>query len=151
VLIRIDEPDLSLLKGADYPGIVLMAVALSTLEYVLEKGSRWNWFDDATIRNCARIAAIAGVLFVIRSLTFARPVVDLRALKNRNFAVGCFLSFVTGIGIFSTIYLTPLFLGYVRGYSALQTGIAIFSTGAASLAGVPVYIFLARKFDTRWR
>jgi MFS transporter, DHA2 family, multidrug resistance protein len=150
VLIRIDEPDLSLLKGADYPGIVLMAVALSTLEYVLEEGSRWNWFDDATIRNCARIAAIASVLFVIRSLTFARPVVDLRALKNRNFAVGCFLSFVTGIGIFSTIYLTPLFLGYVRGYSALQTGIAIFSTGAASLAGVPVYILLARKFDTRW-
>jgi len=150
LLIRIDEPDLSLLKGADYPGIVLMAVALSTLEYVLEEGSRWNWLDDATIRNCARIAAIAGVLFVIRSLTFARPVVDLRALTNRNFAVGCFLSFVTGIGIFSTIYLTPLFLGYVRGYSAWQTGIAIFSTGAASLAGVPVYILLARKFDTRW-
>src|ERR1700745_1805081 len=127
-----------------------MAVALSTLEYVLEEGSRWNWFDDATIRHCAWIAVITGVLFVVRSLTFARPVVDLRALGNRNFAVGCFLSFVTGIGIFSTIYLTPLFLGYVRGFSAWQTGIAIFSTGAASLTGVPVYIFLAKKFDTRW-
>ena len=150
LLIRMDEPDLSLLKGADYPGIVLMAIALSTLEYVLEEGSRWNWFDDATIRHCAWIAAIAGVLFIIRSLTFARPVVDLRALKNRNFALGCFLSFVTGIGIFSTIYLTPLFLGYVRGYSAWQTGIAIFSTGVASLIGIPVYVFLARKFDTRW-
>src|SRR6201998_358169 len=150
LLIRIDEPDVSLLKDADYPGIVLMAVALSTLEYVLEEGSRWNWFGDATIRNCAWVSAIAGVLFVIRSLTFARPVVDLRALKNRNFALGCFLSFVTGIGIFSTIYLTPLFLGYVRGYSAWQTGVAILSTGAASLAGVPIYILLARKFDTRW-
>jgi MFS transporter, DHA2 family, multidrug resistance protein len=150
LLIRIDEPDLSLLKGADYIGIVLMAVGLGTLEYVLEEGSRWNWFDDSTIRLCAWIAAIAGVLFVIRSLTFARPVVDLRALSNRNFAVGCFLSFVTGIGIFSTIYLTPLFLGYVRGFSAWQTGVAIFSTGAASLAGVPVYVMLARKIDTRW-
>jgi DHA2 family multidrug resistance protein len=150
LLIRIDESDWTLLKEADYPGIVLMAVALGTLEYVLEEGARWNWFDDRIIRNCAWIAAIAGVLFVIRSLTFARPVVDLRALKNRNFAVGCFLSFVTGIGIFSTIYLTPLFLGYVRGYSAWQTGIAIFSTGVASLAGVPVYIMLAKKFDTRW-
>ena len=48
---KIDEPDLSLLKGADYPGIVLMAIALGTLEYVLEEGSRWNWFDDATIRD----------------------------------------------------------------------------------------------------
>jgi DHA2 family multidrug resistance protein len=61
-------------------------------------------------------------------------------LGNRNFALGCLLSFVTGIGIFTTIYLTPLFLGYVRGYSAWQTGTAIFSTGAASLIGTPVYI-----------
>jgi MFS transporter, DHA2 family, multidrug resistance protein len=150
LLVRIDEPDLKLLKDADYLGIALMAISLGTLEYVLEEGSRWNWFDDATIRTCAWVAAIAGVLFVVRSLTFARPVVDLRALKNRNFAVGCFLSFVTGVGIFSTIYLTPLFLGYVRGYSAWQTGVAIFSTGAASLAGTPVYVFLARKLDTRW-
>ena len=82
---------------------------------------------------------------MIRSLTFARPVVDLRALGNRNFALGCVLSFITGIGIFSTIYLTPLFLGYVRGFSAWQTGMAIFSTGVASLVGVPVYIVLARK------
>jgi DHA2 family multidrug resistance protein len=150
LLVRIDEPDPKLLKDADYPGIALMAVALGTLEYVLEEGSRWNWFDDTTILGCAWVAAIAGILFVLRSLTFARPVVDLRALTNRNFALGCFLSFVTGIGIFSTIFLTPLFLGYVRGFSAWQTGVAIFSTGAASLAGVPVYIFLARKFDTRW-
>ena len=150
LLVSIDEPNWKLLKDADYPGIALLAVALGTLEYVLEEGSRWNWFDDATIRICSWVAAIAGVLFVVRSLTFARPVVDLRALKNPNFAVGCFLSFVTGIGIFSTTYLTPLFLGYVRGFSAWQTGLAIFSTGAASLVGTPVYVLLARKFDTRW-
>jgi DHA2 family multidrug resistance protein len=43
-----------------------------------------------------------------------------------------------------------LFLGYVRGFSAWQTGTAIFSTGVASMVGVPVYIVLARKFDTRY-
>src|SRR5579863_4365289 len=148
--VRIDRLDLSLLRGADYPGIALMAVALGTIEYVLEEGSRWNWFDDATIRTCSWVAATAGVLFVIRSLSVANPVVDLRALTNRNFALGCFLSFVTGVGIFSTIYLTPLFLGYVRGFAAWQTGLAIFSTGAASLIGVPIYIFLAKKVDLRW-
>ena len=92
LLVRIDEPDWTLLKNADYPGIVLMAIALGTLEYVLEEGSRWNWFDDRTIRNCAWIAAVSGLLFVWRSLTYAHPVVELRALTNRNFAVGCFLS-----------------------------------------------------------
>jgi DHA2 family multidrug resistance protein len=150
VLVDIDKPDLSLLKGADYPGIVLMAIALGNLEYFLEEGARWNWFDDRTITGCAWIAGISGILFVVRSLTFANPVVDLRAFTNRNFAVGCFQSFVTGIGIFSTIYLTPLFLGYVRGFSAWQTGLAIFSTGVASIVGVPVYVALGRKVDLRW-
>src|SRR6516164_11527537 len=149
-LVDIDKPDLCLLRGADYAGIALMAISLGTLEYVLEEGTRWNWFDDGTIKTCAYIAGISGILFVVRSLTFARPVVDLGALTNRNFLVGCLLSFITGVGIFSTIYLTPLFLGYVRGFSAWQIGTAIFSTGAASLIGVPIYIFLAKKFDTRW-
>jgi DHA2 family multidrug resistance protein len=150
LLVDIDTPDWSLLKGADYPGIALLAVGLGSLQYVLEEGARWNWFDDETIRTYSVVAVVAGGLFVIRSLTFANPVVDLRALGNRNFLLGCILSFVTGICLFATIYLTPLFLGYVRGYSAWQTGLAIASTGTASLVGVPVYILLARKMDTRW-
>jgi DHA2 family multidrug resistance protein len=150
LLVDIDKPDLSLLADADYPGIVLMAIALGTLEYVLEEGARWNWFSDQTIRTCAFIAAGSGLLFIARSLTYSNPVVDLRALTNRNFLVGSILSFVTGIGIFSTIYLTPLFLGYVRGFSAWQTGVAVFSTGVASLIGVPIYVALGRRVDQRW-
>jgi MFS transporter, DHA2 family, multidrug resistance protein len=150
MLVRIDAPDFRLLKQADYVGIVLLAVGLGLLEYVLEEGTRWNWFDDATIRTCAWVAGISLVLFVFRSLTYRHPVMDLSALRNRNFALGCFLSFVTGVGIFTTIYLTPLFLDYVRGFSALQTGEAIFSTGVASLIGMPFYILLAKKFDGRW-
>ncbi len=150
VLVRIDRPDLSLLRGADYPGIALMAAGLGTLEYVLEEGTRWNWFDDDGIRAGAWVAGLALAAFVVRSLTYRNPVVDLRALADRNFALGCFLSFVTGLGIFTTIYLTPLFLGYVRGFSAWQTGAALFSTGLASLAGTAAYIVLARRFDIRW-
>ncbi|MEK7954417.1 DHA2 family efflux MFS transporter permease subunit [Luteolibacter soli] len=149
-LVKIDKPDLSLLKQADYLGIALMAVFLGSLQYVLEEGARWNWFDDETITIFAVIAAVTGVLFVIRCLRFAHPVVDLRAFGNRNFLLGCILSFITGVGIFATVYLTPLFLGYVRGYSAWQVGIAVASTGAASLIGTVFYIVLARKFDTRW-
>ena len=150
MLVDIDKPDIKLLREADYIGIVLMALGLGTLEYVLEEGSRWNWFSDSTITSCAWIAGISLLAFIARCLMITAPVVDFRALTNRNFAVGCFLSFVVGIGMFATIYLTPLFLGYVRGFSAWQTGVAVFSTGIASLAGVPVYIYLAKRVDLRW-
>src|SRR5437879_5163990 len=62
MLVRIDQPKHALLRGADYIGIVLMAVGLGTLEYVLEEGTRWNWFDDRTIRLGAWVAGIALVL-----------------------------------------------------------------------------------------
>ena len=150
ILVRIDKPDLSLLRGADYWGMTLMAVFLGCLEYTLEEGPRWDWFGDNTIRTTAWISGVAGVAFIWRSLTFSRPVVDLRALQSRNFALGCFFSFMTGVGIFSTIYLTPLFLGRVRGFSALQIGLAVFSTGIFQVLAIPVYTFMARRVDLRW-
>jgi MFS transporter, DHA2 family, multidrug resistance protein len=150
MLVRIDQPDLTLLKGADYLGMALMAVFLGTLEYALEEGPRWEWFDDDAVRYCAITAVVTGVGFVWRSLTYANPVVDLTALRSRNFALGCFFSFVTGIGIFATIYLTPLFLGRVRGFSALQIGLAVFSTGVFQVMAIPVYTICAKRFDLRW-
>ncbi|HXA44067.1 MAG TPA: DHA2 family efflux MFS transporter permease subunit [Candidatus Angelobacter sp.] len=150
LVVKIDQADFSVLRGADYPGMMLMALCLGCLEYTLEEGPRWNWFEDNVILSTAWISALTGIAFVWRSLAYKNPFVDLRALKNPNFALGCFFSFVTGIGIFATIYLTPLFLGRVRGYSALQIGEAIFSTGIFQMLAIPFYTFLARRVDLRW-
>jgi DHA2 family multidrug resistance protein len=150
ILVRVDKADPTLLRGADYPGMALMALFLGCLEYTLEEGPRWDWFGDETIRTTAWISAIAGLAFIWRSLSFDRPVVDLRALASRNFALGCFFSFATGIAIFATIYLTPLFLGRVRGFSALQIGLAVFSTGIFQISAIPLYSILARRIDLRW-
>jgi len=150
MLVRIDEPDLRLLKGADYLSMVFMALFLGCLEYTLEEGPRWNWFSDSTILITAWVSGLAALAFIGRTLSVSNPVVDLRALGERNFALGCFFSFVTGIGLFATIYLTPLFLGRVRGYSALDIGLAVFSTGVFQILSIPVYAFLANRVDLRW-
>jgi DHA2 family multidrug resistance protein len=150
LLVRVDKPNLTLLRSADYLGMLLMALFLGCLEYTLEEGARWNWLSDSTIRATAWIAALAGIAFVWRSLTYHHPVVDLRALKIRNFALGSFFSFVTGIGIFATIYLTPVFLGQVRGLSASQIGFSVFSTGLFQIVSLPFYVVLARRVDLRW-
>ena len=57
---------------------------------------------------------------------------------------------MTGIGIFATIYLTPVFLSEVRGFSALQIGVAVLSTGVFQVMGIPVYVILAKRIDLRW-
>jgi len=150
ILVRVDKPNPALLRGADYPGIVLMALCLGCLEYTLEEGERWDWLSDDTIRATAWIAAVTGVAFIWRSLRHPQPIVDFTALKIRNFGLGSLFSFVSGIVIFATIYLTPLFLGRVRGLSALQTGLAVFSTGLFQVSAIPIYAVLAKRIDLRW-
>ncbi|MES2103019.1 MAG: DHA2 family efflux MFS transporter permease subunit [Pseudomonadota bacterium] len=150
ILVRIDKPNLSLLRGADYFGIAMMAIFLGCLEYTLEEGPRLDWLGDSTILATAWLSGLAAVGFIWRSLVIDNPIVDLRALKDRNFALGSAFSFMSGVGIFATIYLTPLFLGRVRGFSALDIGLAVFSTGIFQVLSIPVYAFFANRVDLRW-
>jgi DHA2 family multidrug resistance protein len=149
-LVKIDKPDWKLIRNADYLGMVLMALFLGCLEYTLEEGPRLDWFGNHEMTATAWISGLSAIGFIWRSLTYAEPVVDLRALKDRNFALGCFFSFMTGVGIFATIYLTPLFLGRVRGFSALDIGLAVFSTGVFQIMSIPFYSMLANRVDLRW-
>ena len=149
LLVRIDSPNPELLRGADYFSIVLLALSLGCLEYTLEEGPRWGWFDDSTITTTGWIALLCGVLFIFRTLNHAKPIMDLRALKDPGFSLGCYFSFMAGVGIFATIYLTPLFLSQVRGFSALEIGLAIFSTGIFQILSIPFYAWLANRVDLR--
>lgn len=150
LLVKVDSADPTLLRGADYLSILLLALSLGCLEYTLEEGPRWGWFDDATLTTTAWVALLCGVAFVIRTLRHPQPVMDLRALQDRTFSLGCYFSFMAGVGIFATIYLTPLYLGSVRGFSALEIGLAVFSTGLFQVMSIPFYSWLANRVDLRW-
>ena len=55
-------------------------------------------------------------------MSASRPVVDLRTLGDRNFAVGALLSFILGMGLYGSVYLMPVFLAFVRGHEAVDIG-----------------------------
>jgi DHA2 family multidrug resistance protein len=112
---------------------------LGCLNYVLQEGCRWDWFSNVTITICAVISALSGIGFAFRTLTSAQPIVDLRALANRNFSLGCLLSFVTGVGIFCLTCLTVLFLGRVRGFIAWQDSGTMLWAGLFQLCAFPIF------------
>ncbi|MDB5481301.1 MAG: transporter, partial [Caulobacteraceae bacterium] len=87
--------------------------------------------------------------FVRRSHRAAHPEVDLRTLARADFAVGCLLSFVLGVGLFGSTYLMPVFLAFVRGHNALQIGQIMLVTGVAQLLTAPVAVALERRLDAR--
>ncbi|QHD92262.1 DHA2 family efflux MFS transporter permease subunit [Citrobacter freundii] len=150
LLVDIDKPNLSLLKGADYLGIALLALTLGCLEYSLEEGARWGWFDDSTIIVTSGLTLVSALLFATRTLTISNPIMDLYAFSDKNFSLGCFFSFAGGVGIFSTVYLTPVFLGQVRGFSSMDIGLAVCTTGIFQILSVPLYLYLSKRINLQW-
>lgn len=148
-LLDFDKPDWSLLRTFDRIGLLLMATFLGTLEYVIEEGPRKEWFADEHLVMLAAVCAVSGVLFFWRAFTYASPIVELRAFKDRNFAIGCLFSFILGVGLYGAVYLMPLYLGQVRGFNSLQIGEIMFVTGAFQFASAPIAGALSRVMEPR--
>jgi DHA2 family multidrug resistance protein len=149
-LVDFDQPNFALLERFDWWGLGFMAAFLGSLEYVLEEGPQYEWLQDTSVAVCAAICAVGGVAFFWRVLSAQEPIVDIRTFTNRNFGVGCLISFCVGIGLYGLTYIYPRYLAEVRGYSALMIGETMFVSGAAMFLTAPIVGRLMLKFDMRY-
>lgn len=124
-----DKPNFPLLRQADVVGILLIAVCLGTLEFTLKEGQEFDWFDSTMIRITAATALISAIWFYVHERRHPHPVVVLDLFRNRNFALGCVLSFLYGVAFFAPNYLIPALLTTVRGFDSLQIGLALIPMG----------------------
>jgi MFS transporter, DHA2 family, multidrug resistance protein len=148
-LIDFDEPNYGLLNRLDWWGLVSMAGFLGSLEYVLEEGPKNQWFDDNRIVGFTILMLLSGAVFFYRVFTVAEPIVDLRAFRDRNFALGCWFQFCAGIGLYGLTYLYPVYLAQVRGYSPVMIGNTLFVTGVTQFLFSPFLGQLLRRVDLR--
>src|ERR1700753_3238939 len=149
-LVDFDQPNFELLDRFDWFGLIAMAGFLGSLEYVLEEGPQYEWLQDTSVAVCAAVCVISAVAFFYRVLTAREPIVDIRAFNNRNFAVGCLISFCVGIGLYGLTYIYPRYLAEVRGYSALMIGETMFVSGITMFLVAPLVGRLMLKVDMRY-
>jgi DHA2 family multidrug resistance protein len=142
------KTDLGEARKLDIPSLALMAIALAALEIGLKEAPHRGWLAPMPL-GLFVLAVASAVGFTRRTLGAAHPVVDLRTFADRNFAIGCLLSFVLGIGLFGSVYLMPVFLAFVRGHGAFEIGKIMLVTGVAQLAMAPVAVALERRLDAR--
>jgi MFS transporter, DHA2 family, multidrug resistance protein len=133
----------------DYIGIGLISLGLGSMQIILDKGQRDDWLSSNFIRVffvLMIIGIVGGILWELRE---KEPVVDLRMLKNRNFAISTLAMFFLGFVLYSSTVLIPQFLQQLLGYTAELAGLALSPGGAVIMVMMPVVGFLVSRVDTR--
>lgn len=136
-------------ENTDYFGITTIIIGVGLLQYVLDKGQELEWFDSNLIRVMSVIAFAALAAMIWREWTHRNPIIQLRLLRNRNFASSVLSNFVLGMVLNGSTILIPQFLQLQLGYTAEQAGWALSPGGIALALLMPVAGILGSKFDPR--
>ena len=147
--LEADKPQIALLKEGDYWGIFAMAIGLGSLEYVLEEGERKDWFGNPLIVRLAVVAVIFIAIFIAIEFTAQKPFVNLRVFRHLRFTLSCSVLGALGLALYGTVYLIPLYLAQVQGYSAYQIGLTLMWVGLPQLVLLPFVPKLMKVIDPR--
>jgi DHA2 family multidrug resistance protein len=113
----------------DYIGISLIILTFASFQIMLDRGEDADWFASDFIRTFAALAAVGAAGAAAWLLYTAKPVVDLRVLKDRNFALGCGAIGCFAMILYGSAILIPQLAQQHLGYTALLAGLVL-SPGA---------------------
>lgn len=122
----------------DWLGLALLAAGVGSLQLMLERGERLDWFASRQIVALAVTTGVGLVAFVWHELTTAHPVIDLRIFANRQFGTGAILGLVLGMCLYATVFVLPVYLQVLQQFTANQTGLVILPGAIASAVTMAV-------------
>jgi len=111
--------------GVDYAGIGLVAVGFASLEVVLDRGQRLDWFESPFVVAFLTVALIALAAAVWWERRHPDPVVEIRLLEDRNFALAAVFYTLFGFVLFGSTVLIPQMLQSLYGYTATDAGLVL--------------------------
>ena len=119
----------------DWTGFLALATALAALQLVLARGVRLDWFESTEIILECVIAVVAFYVFIAHCLTTKHPFLNLRLLKDRNYAIGLVLVTIYGMLNFTPMVLLPPLLQQYAGYPDALVGEVIGCRGVGMTVG----------------
>jgi DHA2 family multidrug resistance protein len=133
----------------DWFGLALLIAGLGSLQYVLERGQREDWFGSQTIVMATAICVCALIAFVVRELNDPQPLVDLTVFKSWSFSAGNVIGLVSGFGVSGLALMLPLYFQNVMGFDALTAGFALIPSAAARAISLPIAARMVNYIDKR--
>ncbi len=134
----------------DSIGLGTLGLWVGCLQYILDKGQEDDWFDNTKIRIALVVMIVSFIAFIIREFTTEKPLVNLRALRDRNLGVGCLLVFLLGLVLYALTTVLPVFYQTLLGYDATKSGLAVSPRGLGAMVSAVVVGIIVARVDPRW-
>jgi DHA2 family multidrug resistance protein len=134
----------------DYTGLGFVALGLGTLQVVLDKGQRDDWFESPFILWLTVISAASLIFVIFWEWRHKDPIIDLHLFRNRSFATSNFLMFMLGFALLGSTLLLPLFMQTMLGYTAERSGLALMPGGFTIMVAMPIVGFLLSRYSPRY-
>jgi MFS transporter, DHA2 family, multidrug resistance protein len=134
----------------DYQGIGLLALCVGSLQWMLERGERYDWFESRFVTTLAVVAAVSCVLLIWRELTTDEPIIDFSVLKSRQLSTGVLFAAALGLSLYGGVFVLPIFLQSLHGFTAWQTGKVILPGALASAFTMAIVGRNAQRLDARY-
>ncbi len=106
----------------DIPGFVLLAIGIGTLQFVLERGEHYEWFQSSLIFFLLATSIVTLLLMIWWELRVPEPVLNLRVLKDRSLWSGSVAGAALGMGLYGSIFALPIFCPQLLRMNAETTG-----------------------------
>jgi len=136
-------------RNMDWLGIALLAVGLAALQFLLEEGQQKDWFESNLIIGCIAVTVVALVLFVWRELVAPMPAVNVRLFTDPLFASGSAIGAAMFAILLSSMFLLPVFMQELLGFTAMQSGLALMPRTLVMMAVTPFVGRLYGKVSPR--
>ncbi|MGA8096878.1 MAG: MFS transporter, partial [Steroidobacteraceae bacterium] len=133
----------------DWTGFGFVALSLGCLQVVLDRGQEDDWFSSHFITVLTLVSAVSFVLLVWRELKAHDPLVDIRLLLEKNFAVSFTLMLMLGFMLLGSTYLIPAYAQSLMGYRAMDAGLVLTPGGVVMIALLPFVGRSINKVDLR--
>src|SRR5271154_2758883 len=111
--------------SVDGIGIALIGLGSAALEILLDRGQIDDWFGSPFIIWMFVLGVGALTTAVFWELHVPDPIIDLRLLKIRNFAIANTFYFIFGFGLFASTTMIPQLLQSLYGYRAIDAGLVL--------------------------
>ena len=150
----VDDPpwikaDVSNLKRLDYMGLGFLTIAMGGMQIMLDKGEEDAWFGSRFIQVFGTLFVVGMIGFIWREWGGKSPIMNLKLLRHKNFAVCALLMIMVGGLINATTVLQPQFSQALLRYTATSAGEALTGGGLALLVIMPLSGIATGRFPAR--